>query len=227
MLASLWTLLLFPHLALAVSFQFDPLPNSVPFNKNFVVHWSTNYNQPSWDLVLNIAGEDHCTIKSDIPSKDQFTIVAINASTQVSAKLVAVGSNRLHLGYTSDFFITDENNNPTATITTTGPGTKGSAVLPETATPNKSESKTPIIVGATVGALVFTIGAAALIVFIRWRRRRSSSPRQVVFNRELMFQRRPSPSEAWTMRSVDAEKGTINGGTQVFVTRTATKDLSL
>jgi hypothetical protein len=87
-----------------------------------------------------------------------------------------------------------------------------------------SHSKTGTIVGATIGGVVFILVAVGLLAFYRRRRHRARVPSQVVFNRELMFQRRPTPNDSWTLRSADLEKGALAQTPRAYVPRTTTSD---
>jgi len=201
--------------------------------------------------------ERHFHLKNETTWTSGYN-VTIPTSAQGCARLVASNVSYFehsYIGHTNNFTVQDESTDPLAAAQSTGqtsgtgtdaltssqPATGGPTPSegprvtsaptnqPESKSKSKSKSKIPIIVGATVGAFVLIIGAVVLVVFIRWRRSRSSSPRQIIFNRELMFQRRPSPDEAkgWTVRSVDAEKGITNDGAQVFVPKIITEDSSL
>ncbi|KXN83433.1 hypothetical protein AN958_01447 [Leucoagaricus sp. SymC.cos] len=92
---------------------------------------------------------------------------------------------------------------------------------------SESHSKTGIIAGVTVGGVAFILGALLVLAFLRRRRRSARSDHQVVFNRELMFQRRPSPYDSWTLRSMDLEKGSLTEAPRIYVTKTMTSDRDL
>jgi len=185
--------------------------SSIGYTNEFYVQGESDASQTS-----QATNSSHvCTFVSSVPSLNSTELPSTNISAPTSSQSAAGDP---------------ASSQPTAGDPTPSEGPRvTSAPTNQPESKSKSKSKIPIIVGATVGALVFLIGAVVLVGFIQWRRRRSSSPRQIVFNRELMFQRRPSPDDAkgWTVRSVDAEKGITNDGAQVFVPKTFTEESSL
>ncbi|KAJ3561416.1 hypothetical protein NP233_g10205 [Leucocoprinus birnbaumii] len=115
----------------------------------------------------------------------------------------------------------------------------GSASNPSTKLPdNMSAARSlgpnkPLIIGLTISLSTLLLVCILVFMFIRRRRRRNHTPNEVVFNREMMFERRPSRAsryDTWTMRSMDLEKGSIsltNGEPlKVYVSRSVLSDRS-
>lgn len=98
-------------------------------------------------------------------------------------------------------------------------------IVAPVSTSTQSESlSTPLIVGVAVGGSTLVIGGITLFVIIQRRRRSTKARETFIFNRELMFQRQPRAYDAWTLRSVDLEKGIRGSSPQIFVTTTTTRD---
>ncbi|KAJ3564771.1 hypothetical protein NP233_g8071 [Leucocoprinus birnbaumii] len=115
----------------------------------------------------------------------------------------------------------------------------GSASNPSTKLPDNmaaarsSGPNKPLIIGLTISLSTLLLVCILVFMFIRRRRRRNHIPNEVVFNREMMFERRPSRAsryDTWTMRSMDLEKGSIsltNGEPlKVYVSRSVLSDRS-
>ncbi|KAF5347590.1 hypothetical protein D9756_010706 [Leucocoprinus leucothites] len=185
----------------------------------------------SWILVA----QDSSDKDSRLGSSKSFQIMSpassgpSTPSTPQIQGIPLIPSSTLPIPSSSLSIISSSPDEPTAGIGTTSQGGFDTGSGPSNST-NPTKSNKPLIIGLTVGISAFVLGCILVFLFIRRRRRRLANevPHDVVFNRELMFERRPSPFDTWSLRSVELEKGSLRPGaispSRVHITRTTTSD---
>jgi len=243
----IWTLFLIIRLVAAVNLT---VPDPIISGVSTQIVWTTSDEDPEkWDLRLVVNTKDLGLAMANVDTHgEQFGTTEIRVNKTGTFKLVAVGpSPNFHQIGSSNWFNVEQshlNSAPVAVVSTPGaspsftidptytasqPSLVSSSVpttvvAPVSASTQPEPRNTSLIIGVTIGSSTLVVGGV-LFLIIRRRRRRSTKARNTfTFNREFMFQRRPSTYDTWTLRSVDLEKGIRGPSPQIFVTKTTTRD---